>query len=144
MKKRLVMAIFEHSLLPSSPKPIEISLTTSLFRERQKSKEREIEWEQLREAALRNKGSIEHLPDTILKAAPPRILSPFDEQAEQQEQASGGMLSIDNTMQSFNNSMSSQFEADAGDEVLPSTDDLEDTHGEMVGRHYTLRQKHLN
>lgn len=102
-------------------------------RERQKSKDREAEWEQLREAALRNRGDIQTLPDTITKAAPARILSPFDEQAEQQELASGGMIGMDSTMQSFSNSMSGQFDSDAGDEVVPSTDDLEDTHGEMVG-----------
>lgn len=80
--------------------------------------------------ALANKGSIKQLPETIRKPAPPRLLSPFDEQAEKQEAEGGGVLNLDGAMSSFNQSGISQF--DTEDDVPPNTEDLEDTHGEMV------------
>lgn len=40
------------------------------------------------------------------------------------------MVNLDNSLQNFHHGDSSQF--DAEEDIVPNTEDLEDTHGEMV------------
>lgn len=87
--------------------------------------DREAEWEALREAALQNKSLIHSpLPPSLLKAAPPRMMSPFDiSEASESELMNG-----DQSLQAVANA------SQAMDDTSITSDDHDDEHGDMVRR----------
>jgi len=91
--------------------------------------EREEEWEALREAALRNQSLIHApLPPSLLKAAPPRTMSPFELSESSEADISNG---IDHSLQAVANA------SQALDDTSLASDDQDDEHGDLV----SLRRK---
>jgi hypothetical protein len=87
---------------------------------------RDHEWEALREAALRNRTLVHGaLPPSVLRPAPPRVLSPFED---------GEAMETD-VSSIINSSLQDIRSVDTGDEIaLSDAGPPDEDHGEMVRR----------
>ena len=102
--------------------------------ERKRGQDREAEWEELREVALRNRDKIQGpLPISVLNRPPPRIVSPF-------EMSEVGEMDMSNGMDTSQQSFSSSVNFDAADEIAPHFDEVDDQQGNLV---WTTRLFHL-